>query len=128
MKPPQDNVQGPPAYSLSSNKYRPSLTIAQPVARYTTELTNIKKKEKHQYIPSLVKSIGIDNIIHQPCKDVRDTRYQYRGNGTFYNRQLVNVDTQNMNGLAPGYFSKVDRVGTFGLNKKQTQGAVLHTF
>ena len=128
MKPPQDNVQGSPAYSLSSNKHRPALTIDQPVARYTTELKNIKKKEKHQYIPSLVKSIGIDNIIHQPCKDVRNTRCQYRGNGNFYNRQLVNTDTQNMNGLSPGYFSKVDRVGTLGMNPKQTQRAVLHTF
>ena len=125
MKPPQNLVQGRPSYKLNSQKYKPSLGFdgsGEPPFR--TDLASKvlpNKKVKNEYVPSLQKQMGItDNPyeISLGCRSVNDLRRVYRGNGVFYNRQLLNATP--IRPLSRMAFNAEDRVGTFGMNARQS--------
>ncbi len=124
MKPPQSLIQGKPSYKLNSGKYKPSLGFdgagETPAGTLlVNKLSN--KKVKDEYIPSLQKQMGItDNSyeISLGCRSVNDLRRVYRGNGVFYNRQLLNAEP--IRPLSRMAFDPEDRVGTFGMNSRQS--------
>ena len=125
MKPPQSLIQGKLSYKLNSTKYKPSLGFdgsGDPPFR-TNLAANVlpNKKVKDEYVPSLQKQMGItDNPyeISLGCRSVNDLRRVYRGNGVFYNRQLLNADP--IKPLSRMVFDAQDRVGTFGMNPRQS--------
>jgi hypothetical protein len=124
MKPPQSLIQGKPSYKLNSQKYKPSLGLDGAGERPAgTQLVNklSNKKVKDEYIPSLQKQIGItDNSyeISLGCRSVNDLRRVYRGNGVYFNRQLLNATP--IRPLSRMAFNAQDRVGTFGANFRQS--------
>lgn len=129
MKPPRDLVQGKPSYKLNGMKYMPpNTTVAQPT--FEPKLANKLSKDpvKDEYIPTPLKQMGIEYNtanISLACREVNDLRRVVRGNGTFFNRQLVNA--QPISGLSKQAFSAQDRIGTFGMNPKQPP-LVVRTF
>jgi hypothetical protein len=124
MKPPQSLVQGKPSYKLNSGKYKPSLGFdGAGETPAGTQLVNklSNNKVKDEYIPSLQKQIGAtDNPweISLGCRSVGDLRKVYRGNGVYFNRQLLNADP--IRPLSRMAFNAEDRVGTFGANFRQS--------
>ena len=127
MKPPANLVQGKPSYKLNSGKYKPHLgEVTQPTVG-TDLASNIlpNKKVKNEYIPTPLKQMGILDEISLACRDVNDLRRVVRGNGVFFNKQLVNA--KPISGLSRQAFSN-DRVGEFGFNPKQTPQVTVRTF
>jgi hypothetical protein len=127
MRPPKSTIQGKPAYDLSSNKYNPSLgEIAQPTLQ--TQLASRilpNDKVKDEYIPSPLKQMGIDDYISPGCREVNDLRKVIRGNGLFFNKQLVNASP--IDPLSRQGFSD-DRISTFGANFKQDSKPAVSTY
>lgn len=127
MRPPANLVQGKPSYKLNSGKYKPHLgEVIQPVVG-TDLASNIlpNRKVKNEYIPSPLKQMGIDDEISLSCRSVNDLRRVVRGNGLFFNKQLVNA--KPISGLSRQAFSD-DRVGEFGFNPKQNAQLTVRTF
>jgi hypothetical protein len=127
MKPPQDLVQGKPSYKLNSGKYTPKLQTNQPT--FEPQLANklMDSKVKDEYIPSPMKMIGMPTNPYEislACRSVNDLRKVVRGNGTFFDKQLVNASP--ISALSKQAFTD-DRIGTFGMNPKQTP-ITIHTF
>ena len=124
MKPPQSLIQGKPSYKLNSQKYKPSLGFdgaGDPPFRTNLVKVLANNKVKNEYIPSLQKQMGItDNTyeISLGCRSVNDLRRVYRGNGVYFNRQLLNADP--IRPLSRMAFDAEDRVGTFGMNARQS--------
>jgi hypothetical protein len=127
MRPPKSTVQGKPAYNLSSNMYKPKLgEINQPIVQ--TQLASRilpNDKVKDEYIPSPLKQMGILDHISQGCREVNDLRKVIRGNGLFYNKQLVNATP--INPLSRQGFSD-DRIGVFGANFAQNSKPSVSTY
>jgi len=123
MKPPQNTVQGKPAYSMSAGKYRPNLTDGASDRPFQTNLASKvlpNKKVKDEYIPTLMKQMGIETNQYElslGCRSVNDLRKVVRGNGVFYNRQLLNAAP--IRTLSRQAFTS-DRVGDFGFNARQS--------
>lgn len=95
LNPPQDRVRGKHR-PLNDDKYHPHLGIVhQPDVG--TDLADNKlpnKKVKDEYIPTLMKQMGIEyatSNISLGCREVNDLRKVERGNGLFYDKQLVNA-------------------------------------
>ena len=127
MRPPKSTIQGSPSYNLSSNKYHPRLgEIAQPTLQ--TQLASRilpNDKVKDEYIPSPMKMMGIDDWISPGCKEVNDIRKVVRGNGLFFNKQLVNatpIDPLSRQGFND------DRIGVFGANFAQNSKPSVSTY
>lgn len=127
MLPPRNKVQGKPSYKLNSNKHNPRLEVNQP--QFSTGLSDkLFRQVDDEDIPSPMKTIGIETNPYEislACRSVNDFRRVDRGNGLFYNRQLVNATPTSL--FSPLVFSPQDRVGTFGMNPKQPPITV-HTF
>jgi hypothetical protein len=127
MKPPANLVQGKPSYKLNSGKYKPHLgEVTQPTVG-TDLASNIlpNRKVKNEYIPTPLKQMGILDEISLACRSVNDLRRVVRGNGVFFNKQLVNATP--ISGLSRQAFSN-DRVGEFGFNPKQDAQVTVRTF
>ena len=112
LNPPQDRISGKHR-PLNNDKYHPNLgIIAQPqVGTNLADNVLPNKKVKDEYIPSLMKQMGIEfrqSNISLGCREVNDLRKVERGNGTFYNKQLVNATP--INPLSRQGFSD-DRLG-----------------
>jgi len=124
MKPPQSLIQGKPSYKLNGNYGKPKLGFdgageAPPGSSLVAK--QINNKVKDEYVPSLQKQMGItDNSweLSLGCRSVNDLRRVYRGNGVFYNRQLLNAEP--IKPLSRMAFDAQDRVGTFGMNPRQS--------
>jgi len=93
--PPADRISGKHR-PLNNDKYQPFLGIIdQPnvgVNLADNKLPN--KKVKDEYTPTLLKQMGIEfktSNISLGCRDVNDLRKVVRGNGTFFDKQLVNA-------------------------------------
>ncbi|MDA0361836.1 MAG: hypothetical protein O3A45_02405 [Proteobacteria bacterium] len=126
MRPPKSTIQGKPAYDLSSNKYNPKLEVFQPTLE-TGLASRIlpNDKIKNEYIPSPLKQMGIDDYISPGCREVNDLRKVYRGNGLFFNKQLVNASP--IDPLSRQGFSD-ERIGVFGANFKQNSKPSVSTY
>ncbi len=95
LNPPADRISGKHR-PLNNDKYHPQLGIIdQPDVG--TNLADNKlpnKKVKDEFIPTLMKQMGIEystSNISLGCREVNDLRKVVRGNGTFYDKQLVNA-------------------------------------
>lgn len=96
LNPPADRISGKHR-PLNDDKYQPHLgIIAQPqVGTNLADKVLPRKKVKDEYIPTLMKQMGIEystSNLSLGCRDVNDLRKVVRGNGTFFNRQLVNAN------------------------------------
>ncbi len=123
MKPPSNPIIGKPAYSMSAGKYRPKIIDASGDRPFETNLASKvlpNKKVKDEYIPSLQKQMGINDNQYElslGCRSVNDLKKVERGNGVFYNRQLLNAEP--IRALSRQAFTR-DRVGEFGANFRQS--------
>lgn len=118
-KPPATRIKGKHR-PLNDDKYKPYLgIITQPLVN--TELVDKilpNDKVKDEYIPSLLKQMGItyqQSELSLGCRDVNELRKVHRGNGTFYDKQLVNATP--ITPLSKQGFSK-ERLG-MGADLKQ---------
>ena len=112
LNPPADRISGKHR-PLNDGRYHPHLGIIdQPeVGTNLADKVLPNKKVKDEYIPTLMKQMGIEynqSNISLGCREVNDLRKVERGNGTFYNKQLVNATP--INPLSRQGFSE-DRLG-----------------
>ncbi len=97
MKVPK-RPQGIPSYDLSGGKYKPDISDMSGAAPPGTLLASRilpNNKVKNEYIPSLQKQMGINDNQYNlslGCREVNDLKRVVRGNGVFYNRQLLNAN------------------------------------
>ncbi len=78
-------LQGKPSYDLSSQKYKPVSKILAPNPLFETTAVNkaTNKKVKDEYIPSPIKSIGIETNpweMSLGSREVNDLNRVYMGN------------------------------------------------
>ena len=111
-KPPADRIKGKHR-PMNDDKYQPHLgIITQPLVNTDLVVKTLPNdKVKDEYIPSLLKQMGItyqQSELSLGCRDVNELRKVHRGNGTHFDKQLVNATP--ITALSKQGFSK-DRLG-----------------
>ncbi len=114
-------LQGKPSYDLSSSKYKPFSKIIAPNPLFEITAVNkaTNKKVKDEYIPSPIKSIGIETNQYEMslgCREVNDLNTVYFGNTL---AQLSYLNAAPPNPLNKDLITD-DRYAIFGANFKQT--------
>jgi hypothetical protein len=120
--------QGPPAFNQSQNPNVQRLQTNDIPSFAPKEALRLAKERKDTYIASPQKQIGIEQNQYElslPCRPINQLNQVYRGNGLFYNRQLLSATPHRpLDRLA---FTR-DRIGAAsGFNAKQP-AHILRTF